>query len=59
MSTKDKIKCKALVIKIKNGAYGEWSEETQENILENVKNEYELSQEMLDYIIVLMNENKK
>lgn len=56
MSTKEKIKCKAIAIKIKNGSYGSWETE-QDNVLAAVKEEYSLTTEMIDFIVVLMNEN--
>lgn len=59
MTTKDKIKCKAIVNNIKLGKYGEWNEDTKEQILNKVKEEYYITTEMLDYIEVLMNENGK
>lgn len=58
MSTKEKIKCKAIASNIKLGKYGEWNEETKDKILEEVKKEYDLTDEMCDYIVELMNENK-
>lgn len=58
MTIKEKIKCKAIALKIKNGVYGEFSEDRIDEIMKEVKKEYSLSKEMVDYVITLLNENE-
>lgn len=53
MIKNERIRCKAIVIKIKNGDFGDW--ETNKNeILNVVKEEYNLTKEMTNYIVALM-----
>ncbi len=58
MTTKEKIKCKAIALKIKNGVYGEFSVDRIDEIMKEVKKEYFLTKEMVDYIVTLLNENE-
>lgn len=58
MTKNEKVRCKAIVIKIKNGDFGDWNLE-KDNILNTLKEEYSLSDEMVNFIVSLIDgENK-